>query len=133
MQELITAVQALAYRIRVLLEARAAPQSDAMVRALRADVRAWREGVQRIFSTLSEDPASESFADLRSRLDAVLTRLESRVDEALDGADATPLPPEESRNMYRLLGAHRGVSEAVVELSRQSGGMNWARLREARF
>ena len=35
--------------------------------------------------------------------------------------------------MYRLLGAHRGVSEALVGLAKQTAAIDWPRLREARF
>jgi hypothetical protein len=35
--------------------------------------------------------------------------------------------------MYRLLGAHRGVSEALVAFAGQVPSIDWSRLREARF
>jgi hypothetical protein len=35
--------------------------------------------------------------------------------------------------MYRLLGAHRGVSEALVESAEQAAAIDWAHLRESRF
>jgi hypothetical protein len=35
--------------------------------------------------------------------------------------------------MYRLLSAHRGVSESLVQLTKQAAALDWERLREARF
>jgi len=70
---------------------------------------------------------------LQSRLDAVLVRLEARIREALDRIDAARVSAEESGNMYRLLGAHRGVSEALVNFAGKTVGIDWTRLREEKF
>ena len=40
---------------------------------------------------------------------------------------------EEVKNMYRLLGAHRGLSEALVDFAKRVAPIDWASLREARF
>ena len=69
----------------------------------------------------------------RSRLDAKLERLEARIAEVLDPTDDRGLSTEEGENMYRLLGAHRGLSEALVGLAKQAAAIDWPRLREARF
>ena len=63
----------------------------------------------------------------------MLERLEARIEEALDKADEASVSAVEGENMYRLLGAHRGVSEALVDFAKQAQGIDWARLREARF
>ena len=60
-------------------------------------------------------------------------RLEARIRKALDQIDAARVSAEESGNMYRLLGAHRGVSEALVNFAGKTVGIDWARLREERF
>jgi hypothetical protein len=132
-QALVTNVQALSDRMRTLMQARAAHQSDAIVRELREDVRSWRVSVQAIFAHLASEPEAAEFASYRSRLDAKLERLEVRIAEALDRVDDGGLSVEEGENMYRLLGAHRGLSEALVELSKQAAAIDWPRLREARF
>ncbi|MDH4193592.1 MAG: hypothetical protein OEV70_05525, partial [Nitrospirota bacterium] len=123
----------LSYRIQALLEARAAHQSSALVRELRPDIRSWRMGVESILRGLAVEPESAAYEDLLSRLRATLTRLEARIEEALDSTNANSLTPEESENMYRLLSAHRGVSESLVQLTKQAAAVDWERLREARF
>jgi hypothetical protein len=70
---------------------------------------------------------------LRARLDAFLVRLEARTQEVIDKIDETGVSAEESGNMYRLLGAHRGVSEALVNLASKTVGIDWTRLREPSF
>ena len=106
---------------------------SALAQALMADMRAWRVGVREAFGRLSEDPGTLDHAAARSRLEARLARIEARVEEALDKAGGAGLSDEEIGNMYRLLGAYRGLSEALVDLVNRVSPIDWARLREARF
>jgi hypothetical protein len=132
-QDLVTSLQALSDRMKTLMQTRAAHQSEAIARELREDVRSWRVSVQAIFTHLASEPEAADFADYRSRLDAKLERLEARIAEVLERADERGLSTEEGENMHRLLGAHRGVSEALVGLATQTAAIEWPRLREARF
>ena len=74
-----------------------------------------------------------SFERSRPTLEPVTLPDGLTVREALDRVDDGGLSVEEGENMYRLLGAHRGLSEALVELSKQAAAIDWPRLREARF
>jgi uncharacterized membrane protein YccC len=132
-QALAMSLQALSFRMQELVEAAVFRQSDVLVRELLADVRRWRVSVQEIFGQLADKPETAEIAALQSRLDAVLVRLEARIREALDRIDAARVSAKESGNMYRLLGAHRGVSEALVNFAGKTVGIDWARLREERF
>jgi hypothetical protein len=133
MQALVDSLQALAYRMQDLIEIRATPQSQMLARELLSQVRAWRLGLQDIFCNLSQHPEAADFADFRSRLDAMLERLEEQIEKVVAGADQASMSTRENENSIRLLGAFRGVSEELVNFARQSGGIDWARLREARF
>src|SRR5262249_45903837 len=132
-QALVESLQALAYRMHDLIETRATPQSQVLVRELLSEVRAWRVALQDIFGNLSQHPEAADFADFRSRLDAMLERLEGEIEKAIAGADQASISTRESENSFRLLGALRGVCGAVVIFAREGGGIDWARLREARF
>jgi hypothetical protein len=132
-QTFVNRLWGLSYRMQALLEARAAHQSTALVRELRPDIRAWRTGVEAILRSLEVEPKSADYKDLHSRLNATLTRLETRIEEALNRTDEKSLSAEESENMYRLLSAHRGVSESLVQTTQQAAAVDWDRLREARF
>jgi hypothetical protein len=132
-QALAMSLQALSFRMQELTEAGVLHQSDLLVRELLADVRRWRVAVQEIFGQVAEKPETTDPAALQSRLDAVLVRLEARIQEALDRIDAGTVSAEESGNMYRLLGAHRGVSEALVNFASQTVGIDWKQLKEERF
>jgi hypothetical protein len=39
----------------------------------------------------------------------------------------------EGENFYRLLGAYRGLSEALIEYANTAGGIGWEQWRESRF
>jgi hypothetical protein len=55
------------------------------------------------------------------------------MEAAPDKADQALVSDEERGNMYRLLGAYRGLSEAPVDLAERVTPIDWARLREARL
>ena len=96
-------------------------------------MRAWRVGLREAFGRLSADPGTLDQSAAGARLEARLARLEQTVEEALKKADETSVPAEVVNNMYRLLGAYRGVSEALVQVVQETAPIDWARLREARF
>jgi hypothetical protein len=133
MQALVDSLQALAYRMQDLIETRATSQSQALVHKLLSQVRAWRVGLQDIFGNLSQHPEAVDFTEFRSQLNALLERLEGQVRDAVASADQASISTRENENSFRMLGAFRGVSEALVNFARRSGGIDWARLREARF
>ena len=132
-QALLDSLQALAYRMQDLIETRATPQSQVLARELLSQVRAWRVGLQDIFCNLSQHPEAADFADFRSRLDAMLERLEEQIKKAVASEDQASIATRENENSILLLGAFRGVSEELVNFARQSSGIDWDRLREARF
>ncbi|MDH3772276.1 MAG: hypothetical protein OET79_14980, partial [Nitrospirota bacterium] len=132
-QALVTSLQALAYRIKELVEAREYPQADLLVRELLEDVRGWRIAIERLFQHWATDPASEPGDDLEARLQTRLAKLEARIEETLGLAEQGQLSDKDYENFYRLLGAFRGLSEAVVEHARLAADIRWARWQEARF
>ena len=132
-QALVINLQALAFRMQELLEARGNPQAEFLMRELLVDVRAWRIKVQQTFKGLSENPVAREQKALRSRLDETIGHLETRTEETLDRAAEGQISDQDSENFYRLLGAFRGVSEALVDYAGSAGAIDWARWRENRF
>jgi len=60
-------------------------------------------------------------------------RIEEQIEKAVAGENQESISTRENENSIRLLGAFRGVSEELVNFARQSSGIDWALLREARF
>ena len=90
-------------------------------------------GLQQVFGSLALDPGTADHAGSRARLDAKLQRLEERLENELGKADRGSVSVEEAENSYRLLGAHRGLSEALINFSQRVGVIDWPRRGEARF
>lgn len=132
-QDMVTSLQAISYRMKTLVQARPAAQPHAIVRELLEEMRSWRISVQEIFARLATEPETADYISLRSGLDSKLKRLEARIEEVLDHADDRSVSAEAGESMYRLLGAHRGLSEALVDFAKQAAAIDWALLREARF
>jgi len=130
---LTTNLQALAYRMQELMDARANPQAQLLVRELLTDVRAWRMKVQEVFQGFSRNLAAGPADAFRARLTARLEHLERRVEETLNKAAEGELSDRDGEHLYRLLGAYRGLSEAGIEYAGTAEEIDWSRWRESRF
>ncbi|HRD89882.1 MAG TPA: FUSC family protein [Accumulibacter sp.] len=130
---LVNSLQVTADRMRELAEVRRMPQSELMVRGLHDGVQEWRRGIQEVLSRLAVDPASMDSAALRSQLQAMLEALEARIESTLNSASQGSISSAEGDNAYRLLGAYRGVSGALINVASSAGAISWSGLREARF
>jgi len=132
-QLLGTRLHMLAHRLQELFEARRNPQSPFLVQELGEHIRDWRFKVQEVFQHLSEDPAAGKPEALRTGLDRILKEMEGHIKEALNKADKGQLRDRDGENLYHLLGAYRGVSEAAVAYAGVSGAIDWMPWYEERF
>jgi hypothetical protein len=134
-QALVTSMYALTNRIKDLVKARGYPQAEMVKEHLLDDLRDWHQVIEGRFQRRGDDPTLviEPAVDVRDRLAARLARLEERIDEKIAQADEGELSTEDYRNLYRLLGSYRGLSEAAIGYAQLADGMNWAQWQEARF
>ena len=132
-QSLVTSLQALSYRMQELLAARGGSQAQLLVQELLADFRDWRLQVQENFLHLSEDPAAGEREAFHARLAEKMKHLEERIRNTLKKASNGQLSDRDEENFYRLLGAYRGVSEALVDYAGSAGDIDWTGWREERF
>jgi hypothetical protein len=132
-QDLADGMQTLGHRLRELVALRGVRQSELLVRELAPDMQSWRQGIQEVLRALDADPQGIDAPEQRARLDAKLATVEARIESVLSDAPAGAVSAEEFVNMYRLLGAYRGVSESLVRLTEHAAAIDWERLREARF
>jgi hypothetical protein len=132
-QALVTSLEALAYRMQELLEARANPHAELIIQELLQDIRAWRRRAQEVFQRLSKEPASGNVQRGRATLGEIQRHLEARVEETLNKAAEGQLSARERERFYRLLGAFRGLSETLIGYAGNAAAVDWNRWREARF
>jgi uncharacterized membrane protein YccC len=132
-QGLVNSLQPLSYRMNELLKERGSSQAAFLVQELRSDVRDWRVKVQETFQRLAEEPDAGDKETFRAGLAQIIDHLEQRIEETLDKAAKSQLSDRDGENFYRLLGAYRGVSEALVEYAGSAETIDWAVWREERF
>jgi len=136
-EALASDLQSLAYRIAALMDARegarAQPLPEPLVQALIENARAWRMALQEVFGSLSGDPGTADPATLRARLGGMLGHLEDHIQETLNAIPAGTLSLQDAEPFYRLLGAYRGLSEAVIDYAGSAGVIPWPPWRESRF
>ena len=132
-QALVVNMHALSFRISALIEARQHAQAELLARELTQDVRRWREAIQVLFRNWSQQPEKTPAQPLEQRLQTLLATLEARISESFEKIGKEKLMREDYQNFYRLLGAFRGLSEALVSYADLSGRMSLAQWRESRF
>ena len=129
----MNSLQALALRLKDLVDVRKHPQATLLLQELVEDMRAWRIVIEELLQRWSDDPAAVPHGDLQNRLAVKLKEMEKRIERTLSPAEQRALSAEDYINFYRLIGCYRGVSEAIVEHARLSLGFDWRALREERF
>lgn len=133
-QELVTSLQAIVYRIEQLHEVNIAGQVSLSTREIEKEIHLWLNGIASIFAMLSLNPTAESAADLRKRLAILLNRLDKRINDIIEQvSDAEVLREQEYKNLYLLLGGCRGVSEAVITFTDVAGTIDWGQWRDEVF
>jgi uncharacterized membrane protein YccC len=132
-QGVVSCLQELTGRIQELHEERSSPQTPFLVQELREEVLSWRLSAQNAFTQLGSDPVSGDRETFRARLDEIMGSLEARFKEALDMDVEGQVSARDGENLYRLLGAYRGVSESMVRYAGSAGAIKWEPWREERF
>ena len=132
-QALVTGLQALAFRMKELVDAGGQTQAEPLVRELLEDVRGWRQAIEVLFRGWTEEVAAESAGKLEKRLEAKLNTMQTRINETFNKIESDKLNDEDYVNFYRLLGTYRSLSEALVGYVQLTQGINWTKWEEARF
>jgi hypothetical protein len=131
-------LQALTNRLHELLGARGGVQAerlvqDLQVQALQDCIRAWQTRMQETFQLLSEDPTVGNSEKFYAILAEIVENLEVRVKKTLNTTSEGRLGPQDGENFYRLLGAYRGVSEAMGDYVAGTDAIHWSRWKEEKI
>ena len=130
---LVASIRTLARAADALIDEREHPQSQILADALRGDIRSWRLAVQGILQKLARNASAGDTDALRRRLSEIMAHLEGRIAETLDTAPAGGISEQEAENFYRLLGAYRRVSEALIGYTGSASDIEWTYWHEERF
>ena len=134
-QDLVSSLYVLAFRIKGLVEASAHPQAELVRERLREDLQSWHQVIAARFARRADDPTQfiEPSVDMRKRLEERLAKLETSIEAIFDQLGKVELSAAEYRNLYRMLGSYRGLSEAAIGSAQLAEGVNWAPWHETRF
>jgi uncharacterized membrane protein YccC len=132
-QSLLTDLQELAARIRELLKERRTLRDQFLISELSDVASNWRRILQEAFERLGSTPVNVDRETYRTGLDRMMNKLETHIRETLDKSSEEQFGRDDGENFYRLLGAYRGVSEALVGYADSAGAIDWAPWHEERF
>lgn len=134
-QELVANLYALTYRIIDLADARGYPQAELVEKRLLDDMSAWHEVIEARLQRRADDPTQyiEPSTNIRKRLADRLTRLEAGIEEIFAQPGKVELSSADYKNLYRLLGSYRGLSEVAIDYAQTVEGINWVQWKEERF
>ena len=133
MLDVCESLDVLSNRLHDLTASRSIRYDEEWVTVMLPNLRPWRLAIQNVLARLSHAPEELVTAKLQQGLSARLQRLEDVVDKAIAQGVEARVGLEQSTNLYRELGAFRGVSEALVAVVERSEKLDWPRFREARF
>jgi hypothetical protein len=129
---LVNSVQTLVHRFDQFFDAGPPRPTEPLAHDLREDLHTWHAALETLFRHWARNPEAEPAALLRQRLETGLSRLETRMEQAVNRGGAE-LRREESEHFFRLLGGYRGVSEAALAYAGAAQMINWPHWREEQF
>jgi uncharacterized membrane protein YccC len=130
---IIPHLQMINIRLQVLLEARGSPQAQVLIDELHAESLVWHATIQEAFQQLSRRHIFENPEAFRMKLAEMTGHLELRIKAILDTVEKDQLSRVDKVNFYRLLGAFRGLSDALLGYSESARLIDWPELRKVRF
>jgi len=132
-QTIISQLQRVHIRLKILLEARTQPQDQLLASALQTDSQAWNQCMLEASQTLAKHSVIETQRDFQTQLMDITVDLESDIETLLNEMESEQLNERDEENFYRLLGAYHGASNALLDYSDHAQLINWAKWQETRF
>ena len=128
-----THFQVTGMRIQALLESHSNPPAQFFIDELLTDSRAWRLTMQEAFQSLSKQSIIENGTGFRNKLRKITGHLEARIETVLNKTDYDEISEMDRDSFYRLLGAYRGISDALLEHSGNARLIDWEEWHDSRF
>jgi len=133
LQSVVVGLEELSGCLRELIEERTAVRSHSLAGELSEDARAWRQMIQGGLNCLRTIPTDLDIVSLRTGLNGIMKNLETRIKVVANKGVEGKVSARDGENFYRLLGAYRSVSDALVGCAVNAGAIDWVRWREERF
>jgi len=128
-----TLVQVISMRIQLLPGSHTCPGTQSLIDELLVDGQAWRITLQEAFQNLSNYPPADEKAGFSTGLTEMTGYLEAGIENVLKRAESMQLDEMDRDYFYHLIGAYRGISDALLEYFGNIKLIDWEEWREARF
>lgn len=123
----------LSNHIQELLEEHGSPQSPILTEAMHTDFLNWHILVQEVFQHLAMSSAVGEPETFRADLRDVMKNIDQQLRTVLEKSTEGQFTAQDGENFYRLLGAYRGVSEALIDYAGSTAAIDWSSWSEERF
>jgi hypothetical protein len=133
LHELCSTVEHLSYRVDEYVTAWNQEQSQWLLSELREELLDWTAGLEEAYAEFSHQVTERTAESMRQVLQQRLDRLGDSLNSALAGATEEDSTAEQRANLYGLLGAFRGISEASLYNLTIAEEIDWPGLREEKF
>jgi len=132
-QALVNSLETLTLRVQDFQKIQKDPQAFVLEQEMQNDMQVWYQQMQDTLQKLSEEPTAEKLEVFRSKLDEIVEHFEQHIERTLNKIDTAQFSKQDGENFYRLLGAFRSVSEALVDCASNAKDIDWTQWREERF
>ena len=133
LQAIVTSLKKLAFHLEELFTIRRQPELKPLLKALQHDAEEWKNYLIEIFNSLEKDLNTSDYNSCRERLDRIIQNIEEAINGVMSEQGNTSLIAEDYHSFYRLLGAYRSVSEALLEYVALAEKIDSNEWREVRF
>jgi hypothetical protein len=133
MHELCSTIENLSYRVDEYVTAWNQEQSPLLLSELREDLLDWAAGLEEAYAEFSHQATERTAESMREVQQQRLDRLGDSLNSALAGATAEDSTADQRANLYALLGAFRGLSEASLYNLTIANRIDWPGIREEKF
>lgn len=133
LRDLVIDLRILQRHVSDVVELRDASFSKEMAEHLFTEMRSWRLALQSVFDRMPDLSGGRGQEELRQSLLDQVARLEALMTEAAEKGVGSVDSREQAVAMYGMIGAFRGVSEALVTVAGDVEKVDWRRMAENRF
>jgi uncharacterized membrane protein YccC len=131
LQAIVTTLQALNYQIEDLCVLRADPTLESSVLSLKNEIRDWRKALVSVLASLAGGDSVASQEELAQKLTLRMEGINTHSEQMIN--QGARLEAKDARQLYRLLGGFRRLSQEVIVYAGVAGQVNWSDWRRERF
>ena len=128
---IVTTLQALSYQIDDLCTLRDDPSIDDKLISLKDEIRDWRLALVAVLARFVEGSPAASQKELAEKLAIRMERINAQCEQMI--SEDKRLDNKDARQLYRLLGGFRRLSQEVIVYAGVTAQVNWADWRREHF